>query len=208
MDQPADSRGERTRADLIAAAHQLFLQRGYHGTSMRQVAQAAGISLGGIYNHFSGKEELFLAVLLDHHPYVKVLPALLSAQGGSIEEFVRDAAEKMVSAMGERRDFLNLMFIELVEFNGEHLNRLFQLAFPQVMNFIGRLTQDSEDLRPIPLPILVRAFIGLFFSYVMTEVMLGKSMPDEMRAHSLDYFVDIFLHGILKEQGQPGPDGA
>ena len=50
------SRGERTRAEIIQAAHDLFIQQGYHGTSMRQIAGQAGIALGGLYNHFESKE--------------------------------------------------------------------------------------------------------------------------------------------------------
>ncbi|HEX9616786.1 MAG TPA: TetR/AcrR family transcriptional regulator [Anaerolineales bacterium] len=199
MDTPSVTRGERTRAEITLAAHQLFLERGYHGTSMRQIAQAAGVALGGIYNHFPSKEEIFLAVLIDHHPYVDVIPAILSAQGETVEELVRDAAEKMVAEMGGRRDILNLMFIELVEFNGAHLTQLFQLIFPQMMAFAQRFLQGHDNLRPIPLPILLRAFIGLFFSYIMMELILGKYMPVEMKTNSLDYFVDIFLNGILEQ---------
>jgi AcrR family transcriptional regulator len=199
MDFASATQGERTRAEITQAAHQLFRERGYHGTSMRQIAQDAGIALGGIYNHFSSKEEIFLAVLLDHHPYVDVLPAILAAQGEAVDERLRDAARRMVAVMGDRRDILNLMFIELVEFNGVHLTELFRHIFPQMMEFAQQLLQDHDDLRPIPLPILLRAFIGLFFSYVMTELILGDYMPEEMKTRSLDYFVDIFLYGIVKQ---------
>jgi AcrR family transcriptional regulator len=198
MDLASVTQGERTSAEITSAAHRLFLERGYHGASMRQIAQAAGISLSGIYNHFSSKEEIFLAVLIDHHPYVEVLPAILAAQGETVEARVRDAAKRMVSAMGGRPDFLNLMFIELVEFNGAHLSELFQRIFPQMMDFAQRFLVDHENLRPIPLPILLRAFIGLFFSYVMTELILGNHMPEEMKAKSVDHFVDIFLYGIVQ----------
>jgi AcrR family transcriptional regulator len=199
MDLTSPTRGERTSAEITLSAHRLFLERGYHGTSMRQIALAADVSLSGIYNHFSGKEDIFLAVLLDHHPYVDVLPAILAARGETVEERLRDAAKRMVAAMGGRPDFLNLMFIELVEFNGAHLTELFQRIFPQMMGFAQRFLLDPENLRPIPLPILLRAFIGLFFSYVMTELILGNYMPDEMKAQSLDHFVDIFLYGIVKQ---------
>jgi hypothetical protein len=104
----------------------------------------------------------------------------------------------MVAVMGDRRDILNLMFIELVEFNGAHLTELFQRIFPQMMEFAEQFLQDHENLRPVPLPILLRAFIGLFFSYVMTEHILGEYMPEQMKSRSLDYFVDIFLYGIVQ----------
>src|SRR5688572_9182786 len=66
---PASARGEETRARLLDAAYAEFRRNGFHGTSMRQIAQAAGLAVGGIYNHFHGKEDIFAAVLDSRHPY-------------------------------------------------------------------------------------------------------------------------------------------
>jgi AcrR family transcriptional regulator len=194
------TRGTQTRMEILQAAHQLFLERGYHGTSMREIARRAAISLSGIYNHFSSKEEIFLQVFLEQHPFYVVFPAMLEARGETVEEFVRDAARRMVERFDKRMDFLNLMFIELVEFNGQHVSQLFQMMFPQVMGFAERLMKGPESLHNIPLPIIVRAFIGLFFSYILTEIFLGRHMPPDMQTGALDHFVSIYLHGILLEK--------
>ena len=45
-------KGEHTRGSIINAAHSLFANQGYAATSMRQIAEEAGLALGGIYNHF------------------------------------------------------------------------------------------------------------------------------------------------------------
>jgi hypothetical protein len=45
----------------------------------------------------------------------------------------------------------------------------------------------------------LRAFIGLFFSYFITDRLIGTQMPPELQANAFDNFVDIFLHGILAE---------
>lgn len=199
MSEEIAPRGERTRNDILQAAYQLFLERGFHGTSMRQIAQAAGIALGGIYNHFSSKEDIFTAVFLELHPYRDVLPLMNTAHGETAEEFVRDAAQRMVAGLGQRTDFLNLMFIELVEFKGQHIPHMFQIIFPEIMGFARRLQAERQDLRDIPLLVVVRAFLGLFFSFLITEIMIADQLPPEGREHALDYFVDIYLYGILKD---------
>jgi AcrR family transcriptional regulator len=191
-------RGEQTRIDILNAAFELFSRQGYHGTSMRQIAQAAGIALGGIYNHFDNKEQIFVQVLLEHHPIYEVLPNLSAAQGSTLSELVADAASQLVRRFEERLDFLNLMFIELVEFEARHLDELFHLIFPQLMAFGQRLQRFQVELRPIPTPILLRTFIGLFFSYVITEYLIGKHLPPEMRSGALDHSINIFLYGITK----------
>lgn len=51
-------RGETTRAAIVAAAEELLRERGYEGTTMREVAQRAGVSLGNAYYYFASKEHL------------------------------------------------------------------------------------------------------------------------------------------------------
>ncbi len=58
-----DEQRARTRADLLAAAAEVFARNGYHGTSVDMVAEAAGYTKGAVYSNFSSKEELFLALL-------------------------------------------------------------------------------------------------------------------------------------------------
>ena len=199
MSEELITRGDRARGEILQAAHHQFTERGFHGTSMRQIAQQAGIALGGIYNHFSSKEDIFTAVFLERHPYIDVLPLIKAAQGETVEEIVRDAAHRLVGNMERRKDFLNLMFIEMVEFNGQHVPQLFQLIFPELMEFAQRLVAKQSELRPIPALVVVRAFVGLFFSFLITDILIADQLPPDMRENALDYFVDIYLYGILKQ---------
>jgi len=54
---------ERTRHRLVSAAASVFASRGYQAASVDEVAHEAGYSSGAVYSNFSGKEELFLAVM-------------------------------------------------------------------------------------------------------------------------------------------------
>jgi AcrR family transcriptional regulator len=51
------------KRDLESAARQLFARHGYESTSMRAVAEAAGVSVGLAYNYFGGKEDLLRSVV-------------------------------------------------------------------------------------------------------------------------------------------------
>jgi AcrR family transcriptional regulator len=61
--EPLSARGERTRKTLIAAARSVFEQRGFDGTRMGDIAEAAGVSHGTVYTWFATKEELLHAVV-------------------------------------------------------------------------------------------------------------------------------------------------
>lgn len=193
-------RGERTRTEILQAASTLFIKHGFHGTSMRQIAEQAGIALGGIYNHFSSKEDIFIAVAIECHPLWEVFPLMNAAQGETVEEFVHNAAQLMVEKLGGRTDFLNLLFVELVEFHSQHFPQISQMVYPQIKTFAERFRNERQELRDIPLLTVARAFVGLFFSYVMTDIIIGKQLPAKDRQNALDYFIDIYLNGILKSR--------
>jgi AcrR family transcriptional regulator len=59
----SESRAQDSRDEILKAATKLFANRGFHETSMSEVARGAGVSKALIFWHFKTKEELFLAVL-------------------------------------------------------------------------------------------------------------------------------------------------
>ncbi|PMB28130.1 hypothetical protein CEN47_14340, partial [Fischerella thermalis CCMEE 5319] len=94
-------KGEQTLSRILNAAYALFMAQGYHGTSMRQIAQRAGLTLGGVYTHFASKEEIWKAVLFERHPYHTILPVLRATKEETVEMFLRNAARRLVSELGK-----------------------------------------------------------------------------------------------------------
>ena len=59
--------GKQTKQAIIEAASRCFAEKGYAACSMDNIAQAAGLSKGGLYAHFKSKEELFTTVIKQEH---------------------------------------------------------------------------------------------------------------------------------------------
>jgi len=196
----ASPKGEKTRQVIVDTAHRLFVEQGYAATSMRQIAEQSGLALGGIYNHFPNKEAIFEEVILGRHPFHQVFPLLKAAPGDTVEEFVRNAAKSMVAELGRRPDFVKLLFVELVEFEGRNIPKMFNVVYPEILPLVKRFMNRKGELRNISPLILFRAFLGLFFSYYMTEFMLANTPMIVGQKNSLDTFVDIFLHGVLADK--------
>lgn len=66
MARPKNADGQRTRQAILDAALDLFADKGYFGTSLRDVAAAVGVRESALYNYFAGKEALFEALLAAH----------------------------------------------------------------------------------------------------------------------------------------------
>jgi TetR/AcrR family transcriptional repressor of mexJK operon len=194
------SRGERTRRAILDGAYRLIIKQGFAATSMREIAAQSHVALGGIYNHFGSKEAVFRAIVEERHPFIQILPVLQSVEGETLEDFVRKAARTLVEQLRRHPDFLNLMLIEIVEFKARHVPALFKKFIPLAAPVIRRMEPLRAGLRDIPPMILARAFLGMFFSYYITEVLVGRALPPDMSAGAMDHFVEIFLHGVLEEE--------
>ena len=193
-------KGTVTRLVIEEAAIALFMEQGYHGTSMRQIAKRAKHPVGGIYNHFSGKEELFEGIIIDKHPYRTILPAIIAAEEVRLEEFFKNAFHIIISEMSERPEFVNLMLIELVEFKGKHGAVMLREIAPKVLPIFERVIKSRKDLRMTNPAVLMRSFIGMVVSYLITDMVIANSVISKLMPKNVsDAYVDIYLHGILKE---------
>lgn len=86
-----DRRRRQTREHLLAAAAQVFAERGFHGASLDAVAAAAGFSKGAVYSNFKNKEDLFLALLeASYSREMESLRATLAASDDPADSRLRD----------------------------------------------------------------------------------------------------------------------
>lgn len=199
-EKESPTKGETTRLAIEEAAIELFLEHGYHATSMRQIAEQAGLALGGIYNHFKSKEEIFEGIIFDKHPYRRILPAILEAEGTTPEEFLQNAVKIVTRELGADPLFMKLMFIELVEFNGKHGAGMLKEIAPKALPVFERLVKSRKSLRLTNPALLMRLFFGMVISFYITEMIVAKSVISKlMPKNIMEVYVDVFLHGILKE---------
>lgn len=202
--KPKDTptKGETTRLAIEDAAIELFMEQGYHATSMRQIAERAGLALGGIYNHFASKEEIFEAIVVDKHPYRIILPLVMEAPGETAEEFLRNAFKITVTELGNDPVYIKLMMIEMVEFSGRHGASMFKEIAPKVLPVFEQILKVRRELRIDNPAMFLRSFFGMIISYFITELITANSVISKlMPKNAADTYIEIYLHGILKDQG-------
>jgi AcrR family transcriptional regulator len=155
---------------------------------------------GSIYNHFEGKDEIFGAALERYHPWLHIPPSVKAAEGDSIEELVKDAAERMLVAWGKQPEMIRLHLIELIEFQGRHLPKLFDDTFEKMTAVVREMVAEREDLASVPIATLSRSLLGLFFAYLMTDRFTGVPVKTGFDQDMFEYFADAYLHGLLSKE--------
>lgn len=107
------SRGETARAtrrnEILIAARQVFAERGFRGTTISDVAEAAGVALGTIYLYFDSKEAVFGA--LSEQLRQLVSEAIDTVSGASLEELVRQRVDNVFRVCSENRDLVRLVVL-------------------------------------------------------------------------------------------------
>lgn len=201
------AKGIRTRETILETAFELFSRQGYHATTMRQIAERSNLTPGSLYNHFTGKDDVFLAVLSDYHPLNQILPLLAEGEGDTPETYIRRLAGAIERAVADQPGVLNLSFIEMVELEGQHLPELVRKFRPEVMTFVQRLLSEPERLQVSPLHAF-RVFLGLLLAHELTDRLLQTALGNEgIDPGNLDDFVNVYLYGILKpKQGGESND--
>lgn len=200
-------KGDQARQEILLAAQRLFLRNGYHGTSMRAIAREAGDrAVAGIYNHFPTKEAIFAALIEEHSPYEDLFDALeLSLEGvATAPEFVRRALGTVMQIMPQHYDYLELVQIDVREFEGETLRKMLEAhVFPRISGLIMRVT-DLPGMKPINPIVLMRLMASILIGFIFTDQMAQRTIFKVIpREDWVDYYANALLFGIADPAFRP-----
>lgn len=194
---------------ILDVADALFRRQGFSATSMRQIARAAGYNtVAGLYNHFESKEAIFAALLERRAPYDELLPILETVEGDDAQTFLRNLLRTVVPLLHRRLDFLQLVLIDLQEFEGRMFGSFLQRVIPRFVGAIHRITGFPEMRTDLSTPVLLRTIVSAIIGYLFTE-MVARSpaldylpFPPVLGDEWLDGLVSILIHGMIVHDRQ------
>src|SRR4051794_11617984 len=106
--RPARDEGRDGRAALLEAALEVFAERGYRAASVDDIAAEAGYSKGAVYFHFSGKEDLFFALLEERVDRPLLVGLELLATGPPEHDMSIEASQRFADMLRTQRELLLL----------------------------------------------------------------------------------------------------
>lgn len=198
--------GDERRRQILQVAMRLFSERGFRGTTTKEIANAAGVSEAIIFRHYANKDELYSAIL-DHkacdrrfqNPFEELAEKVAAKDDFGV---FYTMALNAIEHHAEDRDFLRLMLHSALE---EHdLARTFVESFiTEIYDFLGAyISQRQKDgvFREVNPRIAVRSFIGMFVHHSLNNILWDKEqkllkVSNEEAARE---FATILLNGIKK----------
>jgi len=199
-----DARSERSRAQILRAALKLFSTRGYHGTSVRDIADAARVSTGNVYHQFPDKESLFNTLLEQYWDALGQpdLPFNKALAEGAFPNDLEKLARGARASVHQYRRYVALIYVDVVEFEGTHIRRFYADMASRFQAFLeanrDHLVLDGlrDGVPPLTAVMMASRF---FIQYYGVELLFGVpnhfGVDDET---ALKQIVDILKYGMFK----------
>ncbi len=188
------NRDQNTRERIIEQAARLFVARGYHGVSMREVAEAVGVTKPALYHYFADKEALFLALLEDA---LSGLSDVLTHVGkqptlrGQLHSLIHNL---LVSAPRQRTGLQLSGELKHVdpERRADFEQRYREVWMGGLERLLSQAVAGGELRADLPAPLLTTALLGLLYPLVSRP-------PTGLQAEqTTEAVVSLFLDGAKK----------
>jgi AcrR family transcriptional regulator len=184
------------REDILRASLNLFAEKGFHGTSMRDIAREADITEGLIYHYFASKRDLFRAIIEEHSflPLLRTLPdiagqldlrALLIVLARGFFDVLRQNTQLTRLLLQEVQVFPEEKEAFFADAVGESISELANILETR-MNAKARTQVDPQVASRL-------FFNALLAFFVEQEILGGKHLLPADEGIYVEHLVDMFV---------------
>ncbi len=191
------SRALVTFDKILAAAEKLFLEKNYAEVTMDQITREANLTKGGLYHHFSSKEELYLAMMLTDLSAKQTLLAETLEQPGHCRTRLQRLATAFFELPLAKQRLIHLVRRDANVFDDPARTKLiktYQDALPNLIEQVLREAILKGELQHWDPRILAWQFVA------MVEVTLADYSAEVLRdtATKVEFLLDLFFNGASR----------
>jgi len=185
--------GSDMLARILAEASRLFVARGYRGISMREIAEAVGISKAGLYYHFRDKEELFLAILTANLDMVAQIVRDACRQDASTRARMAQMLRALLALPADQRALIRLANQEMVHMSAE-ARASFEATYH--LKFLGQIEELLQtgiargELRPVNVQLATWLLLGMAYPF------FSPAHPAAAMDEVVDLIIAVFFDGL------------
>ncbi|MBW6415142.1 TetR/AcrR family transcriptional regulator [Candidatus Methylacidiphilum fumarolicum] len=190
---------------ILNAAKKLFAQKGFAGTTTRNIAQYANVNEALIYRYYPTKKDLYLAIIRSKIDQLNVLKENLEnpeQNREGVPGFLKQIATQLFSSVKEDSDFLRLLYFSALEHH--ELSKMFCECFvvelrKKLENYVSML-MDRNIFKALNPYLVSVAFIGIISHYLVANTLFELETPQISETEVIDNFIEIFLNGACKKE--------
>jgi AcrR family transcriptional regulator len=187
------------RGRILSTARSLFIQHGYHGLAMRQIAESLNVSKPALYYHFKDKEELFLAILTNYLDEMETALDRIAAEPVTCREKIRNFMEYIFLQPSEQCSIIRLASQEMGQLS-DTARKSFERIYRE--KFIGKIEaillsgMQGGEFKPVRPEVATWTLLGLMYPYFYPAHAGNAGLSVE----TIQQIITVYMDGILKTQ--------
>lgn len=191
-----------TKQRLLEAALKLISEKGYLGSTTREIAQEAGVTELTLFRHFGTKEKLFEALLNSYTFLPKLKELLPGLDDLAYEEGLMLIATRFLLSLKDRKAMVKIMYSEVTIYP-DKVKALYNKFVDDLRSTLAiyfKALQKKGVLRRIAPELAAQVFLGMLFAYFRSEeIMRQGGMKKNVMEEQVREMIEIFVRGTLNE---------
>lgn len=194
-----------TKVRLLEATLKLISEKGYLGATTREIAQEAGVTELTLFRHFGSKERLFEELLASHTFLPKLRELLPELECYSCEDALMLVGKRFLLSLKQRKSMVKIMHSE-INLYPQKIRKVYNKSIDEIRATLAdyfEYLQKKGVLRSVSPQTASAVFLSILFSYFRTEeIVRGRDITRRMMEKNVREFVDIFMHGTLRDKNK------
>jgi AcrR family transcriptional regulator len=186
------------REQILQSAAKLFIQHGYYGLSMRQIAESVGVTKAALYYHFKDKEDMFLAVLGAYLEKLETLVIEIQNQEIDCSEKISLLVRKILKQPVDQRAIIRLASQEMTHLSPESRKSFgdrYHTHFIHRVEAIFESGINAGELRNTDPNVAAWSLLGMMYPYFYPVHSSEINLSDD----TIEQLIEIFLFGMTPE---------
>lgn len=188
------SREERKK-QLIEVSKKIFIKKGYHLTTTKEIAKQAGVSEPVIYKHFANKQELFFEVI--KNVAFNSFKDIKLDSGLDLPEFLESFIYQHLNNVDENFELLKFFFLQVLEddiVRNFYLTQLVPQIRKNLLPYLEKINQNNINQYSVPF----NGFIlgGMMIPFIVAEGLFNFNPENLTRKELSKRLVEVFLRAI------------
>ncbi len=185
----------RRRHEVFDVSMALFLNKGFHETSMQEIAAAAGMGKSTLYDYFESKDEILISFVEDAiYDLAEQVRQIVKQDGpatGKLRQVLRVHLEYLLA----NKEFFNKLSFEVqrLDLNSQRRIQVQRHAYQDLICKLIEEAIQAGEFRPVNPLLATRTLLVLLTPAVYTSRPTGT--PEQM----MDEVLDIFYHGVINK---------
>jgi AcrR family transcriptional regulator len=186
---------EAKHRQIVEGAFRVFFKKGFHPTSMRDIAEAAGMSMGQMYHYISSKDD----VLFLTHKYMQtcLYQWLTDARIEEIEDPSKKlelALRESLAFLAENKDLIQFIYSESKYLNKKHLRVVLEMDNRNVVEFWREIVKDASEQQGMKVDVDMAANLITYINVFLP--LRGWNLKSRPRKDLIEFVVDFIFKGL------------